>query len=115
MHERRIWIVGTLSCVFVGLATALVTADAIQGPADTGRSADFQRLVGGLGLGPAINLSTCQPAFDLRIGEECPSGIEYLPGNGGFCPHHVCSVISWPGVVEVDPSTHRKSAHAVSP
>jgi len=57
---------------------------------------DFQRLVGGLGFGPALDLSRCANAFDPRLCPRCPAHFGPVPGGGCFCPEHACSVLDYP-------------------
>jgi hypothetical protein len=56
------------------------------------RAREFQILVGGLGLGPAVDLSRCPCSFDPRLGHRCPGNYGPIPGGKCFCPHHACSV-----------------------
>ncbi len=79
----------------VGAAALLVAAGACavaacggRGAADAERSAGFQRLAGGLGLGTATDLSACDAAFDARLAPVCEVGLEPLPGGFAFCLHH---------------------------
>jgi hypothetical protein len=58
-------------------------------------SRDFQRLVGGLGLGPAVDLSRCPSSFDPRLGRCCRGAYYPIPGGKCFCPHHACSVFTY--------------------
>ncbi|MGH7162441.1 MAG: hypothetical protein ACREID_03070 [Planctomycetota bacterium] len=48
----------------------------------------FQRLVGGLGLGPTLDLARCAREFDPRL--ECACGLRHdpLPAGSMFCPTH---------------------------
>jgi hypothetical protein len=61
-----------------------------------GRSEDLQRLVGGLGFGPALDLSDCPFSFDPRLDGSC--GLEHgsVPGGGCFCPRHSASLFCYP-------------------
>ena len=49
---------------------------------------EFHRLVGGLGFGPAVDLSRCAFSFDRRLCPACPSDTGPVPGGLFFCPHH---------------------------
>jgi hypothetical protein len=49
---------------------------------------DLQRLVGGLGTGPALTLSPCAAGFDPRVGTSCDARHDLLPGAGALCPRH---------------------------
>jgi hypothetical protein len=60
------------------------------------RSRDFQRLVGGLGFGPALDVSRCTNSFDPRLCPHSPAEYWPLPGGGCFCPEHACSVFDYP-------------------
>jgi len=58
-------------------AAAMLTASA--SPAIHGGRASFQREVGGLGLGPAVDLSRCACGFDPRVESGCALGLEPVP------------------------------------
>ena len=48
----------------------------------------FERLVGGLGLGPTTALSRCGAEFDPRTGSACSLRHEPVPCGSRFCPAH---------------------------
>jgi hypothetical protein len=48
----------------------------------------FQLLVGGLGLGPAADLSGCALAFDRRLADGCSQDGGPLPLGSEYCPLH---------------------------
>jgi len=52
------------------------------------RSAEFQRVLGGLGSGTATSLAPCEAAFDDGLAAGCALGREEVPGAFAFCPHH---------------------------
>lgn len=56
----------------------------------------FQRLVGGLGFGPALDLSNCVSDFDPRLEGTCT--MDYGPIAGGACfnSHRTSSVFVYP-------------------
>jgi len=56
---------------------------------------EFQQLVGGLGMGPAVELSRCPFSFDPRLGRRCRDMYHPIPGGRCFCPHHACSVFPY--------------------
>ena len=60
------------------------------------RAEEFQRLVGGLGFGPALDLARCPNAFDPRLCPHCPAEYGPLPGGGCFCPYHAGSPLDYP-------------------
>jgi hypothetical protein len=64
------------------------------------RTREFQELVGGLGLGPAVDLSSCAFAFDPRLCPTCPQDYGPIPCGAGFCPRHGCSIFSYPPLPE---------------
>ncbi|MFO0875822.1 MAG: hypothetical protein U0840_00345 [Gemmataceae bacterium] len=49
---------------------------------------EFHRLVGGLGLGPALHLDGCAFGMDSRLEECCSAGYAPLPGGACLCPRH---------------------------
>jgi hypothetical protein len=84
-------------------AALLVTAAAVScltlqdhhGGYDPLKITEFQRLVGGLGLGPATNMSECSMLFDPRIAGTCPYQYEPIPaGRDFFCSRHSCSILT---------------------
>jgi hypothetical protein len=56
-------------------------------------AAEFQGLVGGLGVGPTVDLSRCAFDFDPRVGSACDGRHEPFPAGDVFCPHHAGSVL----------------------
>lgn len=81
-------------------ASAIVLAESRRNPVAAGRSREFQQMLGGLGFGPAIDLSRCTLAFDPRLGPMCESQFGPIPGGGFVCPHHACSVFDYSPAVE---------------
>lgn len=81
-------------------AGAIVLAESQRNPVVAGRSREFQQMLGGLGFGPAIDLSRCTLAFDPRLGLVCESQLSPIPGGGFVCPHHACSVFDYSPAVE---------------
>jgi hypothetical protein len=71
------WTVAVLCAV-----AAVVTISGAR-RSDVGRSQEFQRLVGGLGLGPSTDLSRSGPDFDARLGEVRDEFVEPIPGGEG--------------------------------
>lgn len=72
------------------LVAAAVVATGAAGPDPDGeaRAAGFQQLVGGLGGGPATDLSRCESAFDPRLDAPCSLDAGPVPGGRFFCPYH---------------------------
>ena len=85
-----------LLCAVLALAVAAVVVASIgtrrsDRAAATGR--EFQRLVGGLGLGPALDLSRCAAAFDPRVGAVCPERVGPIPAGDAFSPDHAAALL----------------------
>ena len=78
---------GTL-LLFAGAAVA-VASTASRGADAESRSRGFQDLVHGLGLGPATDLSRCEPDFDSRIGDTLVERTEPVPAGDAFSAHRV--------------------------
>jgi len=82
------------SATALGVATAclvVLAAACLLAPRDAGRAArstEFQRVVVGLGAGPAIHLDVCAPDFDPRVDAACAGATEPIPGVRAFCAHH---------------------------
>jgi hypothetical protein len=84
------------------LALAAV-AVMMLGPSRAGRerkAEEFQRLVGGLGLGAALAPSRCGLRFDPRMWPSCPEDTGPIPAGACFCPQHGCSIFFYPPLVE---------------
>jgi hypothetical protein len=62
------------------------------------RAKEYQELVGGLGFGPAVDLSRCANSFDPRLCHHCPADFGPIPGGTPFCPQHACSVLYYPAL-----------------
>jgi hypothetical protein len=76
----------------VSAALALLATDALA-PAGSEHAEALQRLVGGLGGGPAVDLSRCAFSFDPRVCPDCPLNLDPIPGGKCFCPQHACSIL----------------------
>jgi hypothetical protein len=77
-------------------AAAVLVYEGRSRPVREAAAAEFQRLVGGLGGGPAVELSGCAFNFDPRLGPRCQQDGGPIPGAGPFCPYHGCAVFSYP-------------------
>jgi hypothetical protein len=77
-------------------AAAVLVADAAARSGRERKSEEFQRLVGGLGFGPALDLSRCAFGFDPRVCGRCPEETGPIPAGAYFCPHHGCSILCYP-------------------
>jgi hypothetical protein len=88
----------------LGIAAGLaLLAGARSSSRQEQRSEEFQRLVGGLGLGPALDLSRCPFCFDPRVSFCCKQECGPVPGGIDFCPHHACSIFYYPPLTRRNP------------
>ena len=87
MRERAPAILGAIAIVLAGASALAVAATSRRDEARTQRAQAFQRMLGGLGMGPSIDLAACVPDFDPRVGSPCTRLLEPVPGGAGFCPH----------------------------
>lgn len=86
MSPRAPALLGGAAALLVLSAVAVVAAAG----GDAGRAArgaEFQRVVGGLGLGPATDLARCERSFDSRIGGACAEHVDLVPGGALPCGH----------------------------
>lgn len=81
-------------------ASAVMLTETHRDSVSAGRSREFQQMLGGLGFGPAIDLSRCTLAFDPRLGPICDSQLSPIPGGQFACPHHTCSVFDFSSAAE---------------
>jgi len=79
---------GAAVALLVVAAGAVLALGARRSPAAERRSAEFQRLAGGLGSGSATALSPCEAAFDGGVAGTCSFELDPVPGGAAFCPHH---------------------------
>jgi hypothetical protein len=94
--ERSRFLAAALIALLAGSAGVLIATDGLASAEHDRRSEEFQHLVGGLGLGPAVDLSRCGFSFDPRLCPDCPLNHEPVPGGVYFCPQHACSILYWP-------------------
>jgi hypothetical protein len=62
------------------------------------RAESFQRLVGGLGFGPTLDLSGCAFGFDPRLDGSCAEERGPIPGGSYFCTRHASSIFFFPAM-----------------
>ena len=87
--------------VLLGVVLFLAASAGLILVLDTGSerhdcSVEFQQLVGGVGFGPALDLSVCPFAFDPRLGSHCAWDDGPIPGGSCFCPYHASSIVDYP-------------------
>lgn len=90
-------------------AGGVTIADARWQRGQPERVDEFQRLVHGLGFGPAIDLSRCEFSFDPRLSGNCPEDLGPIPGGVHFCPHHACSILFYRQSIERDLTNQAKA------
>jgi len=82
----------------VGVASLLLALDPWlarrAGPADT----QFQQLVGGLGMGPAVTLATDESRFDPRVSATSTLDLAPVPGGGWLGGEKACSILPFRSV-----------------
>jgi hypothetical protein len=74
----------------IALPLAAAVAVAASGPraAEREDAEAVQHVLGGLGLGAAVDLSGCAACFDPRDGSACSQRHEPVPLGSFFCPAH---------------------------
>jgi hypothetical protein len=82
--------------LLVAGSLAVLALEAAAKPGQERTSREFQGLVHGLGMGPAVDLSGCAFAFDPRLADRCSRDTGPLPMGSAFCPYHSLSVFSYP-------------------
>jgi len=87
------FLVGALMAALAGAASLVLAADCLAPASEEGPAEELQRLLGGLGCGPAVDLSRCAFSFDPRLCEDCPLNHGPIPGAIYFCPQHACSIL----------------------
>jgi hypothetical protein len=93
MMTPRILLI-VLCFLLIGVAVAL-TVECASWHAREARARDFQSLVGGLGFGPALELSRCAASFDPRLCPGCPQEYGPVPAGAVFCPYHGFSILHY--------------------
>ncbi len=110
----RAWLLLVVLLLSGSSAVILATEARLQ-RTRTVHAGEFQRLVGGLGFGPALDLSGCPFGFDPRLDGSCAEDYEPLPGGSCFCPRHAGSVLYYPPTVRRDPVWLLEESDAPSP
>src|SRR5262245_11811005 len=83
----------------VGLALAagvVLVLSRRPSASEAARARALQELVGGLGFGPALDLSRCAFSVDPRLCPACSQEVGLVPGGKALCPHHAAAVIDYP-------------------
>lgn len=87
-------LIGLMAMVFVA-AVFVLAVDSMGHGRDEAQSRQFQELLHGFGLGPALDLSTCEFSFDPRLNKSCPWDCLRTPGGIDFCPIHATSLLPY--------------------
>ncbi len=82
--------------LLVGASVAVLVAEDRAARTRAARAEGFQHLVGGVGFGPAVDLSGCAFGFDPRLDGSCAANRGPIPGGACFCPRHAGSVFWYP-------------------
>lgn len=93
-HSRTLFVIAALASTAIGL----VIQDEIHQRRAATKNKEFQGLVGGLGLGPAIDLSDCAYTFDPRFCPACQENSGPIPAGAQFCPRHGFSIFHYPAL-----------------
>jgi hypothetical protein len=96
LMESRCSVLLAVLLLLAGAAAAVLIEDNRMKSIRYEREKPFQRLTGGLGFGPALDLSDCPFAFDPRLDGGCQQECGPIAGGGGFCPRHAGSIFFYP-------------------
>jgi hypothetical protein len=77
-------------------AVLLLAEDAARQARRRERAEEFQRLVGGLGFGPATVLGRAPFRFDPRLGRGDIADLDPGPDGVGLAPHGTFSIFYYP-------------------
>ena len=94
MTSRRCVLAAILLFLATSATVVLVTEYSRRRHSDHREA--FQRLLGGIGFGPALDLSECVFGFDPRLDCTCSQGHDAIPGGSCFCPLHGGALFSYP-------------------
>ena len=94
--ESRASALSVVLLLLTGAASAILIAESRTQRGREDRAEQFQHVVGGLGFGPALDLSSCAFAFDPRLDGDCEQERGPIPGGACFCPRHAGSVFVYP-------------------
>jgi len=104
MNAGRPWLLlASIIALALAAVTFLVTDAGLQ-DRRAARAEDFQRLVGGLGFGPALDLSRCPNSFDPRLDDGCADDDGPIPGGARYCPLRGGSIFSYPPLERSPPA-----------
>ena len=108
MESRGMGLLIVLVLLVMG-ATAILVGEGRARERRQLHAEEFQHLTGGVGFGPALDLSGCAFGFDPRLDGTCAEDCGPVPGGSCFCPRHAGSVFFYP------PLPGEEGAHASPP
>jgi hypothetical protein len=96
MSRGPILLFAVIVCLAAAAATVLMLSNQRPARKMTQEQELQQRLLGGLGFGPARDLGRCPFAFDPRLAGACSEDCGPIPGGASFCPYHAGTVLDYP-------------------
>ena len=81
--STRLFAIVVILVIAAGAAVGLSRQSVVAGVSDAAR---FQQLVGGLGFGSSVEMSTCAVQFDPRLEAACDAHTGPVPVGGLLCP-----------------------------
>jgi hypothetical protein len=90
--ERRGRVLSLVLLLLTGAACAVAVGEQLAQRQRLAQTERFQRLLGGIGFGPAVDLSGCPFGFDPRLDGSCAEERGPIPGGSCFCPRHAGSL-----------------------
>jgi hypothetical protein len=113
--EKRGWYLFLTLLLLTVAAGAILTAENLPQDRRQAPAEEFQRLVGGLGFGPALDLSDCIFGFDPRLDAACAFERGPIPGGACFCPRHAGSLFCYAELPRETPRLWENIEDALSP
>jgi hypothetical protein len=98
-----------------GAAAVLLAAEEQAHRRQQARSEEFQHLVGGLGFGPALDLTGGALGFDPRLGGTDEQDLGPVPGGSCFIPRRASSLFAYPGPARDVPRLWEEGVDAPPP
>jgi hypothetical protein len=114
MNAKGPLLLGAAIAALTMAAAVLLAGEAWRAHARADTARDFQRLVGGLGLGPDLAGIRCWCGFDPRVDSTCSADYGPIPGGVRFCPQHACSIFFYPPL-PVPQRRGETDEHALAP
>ena len=81
--STRLFAVVVILVIAAGISVGLSRKPVLTGVSDAAR---LQQLVGGLGFGSSVEMSTCAVQFDPRLEAACNAHTGPVPVGGLLCP-----------------------------